>query len=52
MLEHLSESSEICLGFKVSDKLTEGDYAAFLPKLDEAIATHGKINMLMMVFYL
>ena len=49
MFEVLPESTETCIGFKVSGKLTAEDYDALLPKLDEAISTHGKINLLMVM---
>lgn len=49
MLEYLPQSTKACLGFKVSDKLTEEDYAAFLPRLNDALAAYGKINMLMVI---
>jgi len=46
MLELLPESTGACLGFKMSGKVTEKERHAMLPKLDEAIAAHGKINLL------
>ena len=46
MFEILPESTENCIGFKVSGKLAAKDYEYLLPKLDEAIATYGKINLL------
>ena len=46
MLEFLPESTGACLGFKMSGKVTEKERHAMLPKLDEAIAAHGKINLL------
>ena len=45
MFEILPESTDTCLGFKVSGKVTSQDYEAFLSKADEAIAEHGKINL-------
>jgi hypothetical protein len=47
MLEILPESTETCIGFRVRGELTTEDYDGFLPKLDEAIAAQGKINLLM-----
>ena len=44
MLEHLLESMESCLAFKVSDKLTKEDYAAFLPKINERFFEPEKID--------
>ncbi len=49
MFEFLPESTETCLGFKISGKVTAADYDALLPKLDEAIAAHGKINLLVLI---
>ena len=46
MIEILPQSTESCLGFKVSGKLTAEDYEVLIPQLDQAIATSGKINML------
>jgi hypothetical protein len=47
MFEILPESTGASIGFKVSGKLTAEDYDVLLPKLDEAIGVHGKINLLM-----
>ena len=52
MFEILSESTETCIGFKVSGKLATEDYEVLIPKLDEAIAAHGRINMLVLVEHL
>ena len=49
MFEILPERTENCIGFKVSGKLSSEDYDSLLPKLDEAIAAHGKINLLMVM---
>ena len=49
MFEILSESTNTCIGFKVGGKLEAEDYDVLIPKLDEAIAAHGKINMLALV---
>ena len=49
MFEILPESTETCIGFRVSGELTTEDYDSLLPKLDEAIAAHGKINLLMVM---
>ncbi|HFD39483.1 MAG TPA: STAS/SEC14 domain-containing protein [Anaerolineae bacterium] len=46
MFETLPESTENCIGFKVSGKVTAQDYEDLVPKLDEAIARYGKINLL------
>jgi hypothetical protein len=49
MFEILPESTETCIGFKISGEVTAEDYDALLPKLDEAIAAHGKINLLVLI---
>lgn len=49
MFEILPESTDTCLGFKISGEITAADYDALLPKLDEAIEAHGKINLLVIV---
>lgn len=46
MIEILPRSTNTCIGFKVSGKVTVEDYGTLLPKLDEAIDAHGKINLL------
>ena len=49
MFEILPESTDTCLGFKISGTVTPADYDSLLPKLDEAITAHGKINLLVVV---
>lgn len=49
MIEILPQSSETCIGFKVSGKVTAEDYDVLLPRLDEAIRAHGKINLLVVM---
>jgi hypothetical protein len=49
MFEILPESTESSIGFKISGEITSADYDALLPKLDEAIAAYGKINLLVLV---
>jgi hypothetical protein len=49
MIEILPQSTESCLGFKVSGKLTAEDYEVLIPQLDQAIAASGKINMLVVM---
>ena len=49
MVEILPESTGNCIGFKISGEVTAADYDALLPKLDESIAAHGKINLLIVV---
>ena len=49
MFTILPESTDSCLGFKVSGKLTAEDYAELLPQVDAAIEAQGRINMLVLV---
>jgi hypothetical protein len=49
MFEILPESTDTSLGFKISGEVTKADYDTLLPKVDEAIAAHGKINLLILV---
>jgi hypothetical protein len=49
MIEILPQSSERCIGFKVSGKVTAEDYDVFLPKLDEAISAYGEINLVVVM---
>ena len=49
MFELLPESTEDTIGFSISGKVADEDYELLLPKLDEAIATHGKINLLVLL---
>ena len=49
MIEILPESTEICIGFQISGKVTTEDYEILLPKLDETIAASGKINLLVLM---
>lgn len=49
MIEILPQSSETCIGFKVSGKVIAEDYDVLLPRLDEAISAHGKINLLVVM---
>jgi hypothetical protein len=49
MFELLPESTEDTIGISISGKLTAQDYELLLPKLDAAIAAHGKINLLVLV---
>lgn len=46
MIEILPQSTETCIGFKVSGKVTSEDYDVLLPVLDDAISAHGQINLL------
>ena len=49
MFEILPESTDTCIGFKISGTVTAEDYETLLPKLDEAIAIHGEINLLVLI---
>ena len=49
MFEILPESSGPNIGFKISGTVTAEDYDALIPRLDEAIVVHGKINLLVVV---
>ena len=49
MIEILPQSSETCIGFKLSGKVTAEDYDVLLPRLDEAISAYGKINLLVVM---
>jgi len=49
MFEILPESTEFCIGFKISGEVEADDYEKLLPKLDAAIAAHGKINLLVVM---
>jgi hypothetical protein len=46
MIEILPESTTSCIGFKISGKVTAEYYDVLIPKVDEAIAAAGKINLL------
>lgn len=46
MIEILPQSTETCIGFKVSGRVTSEDYDVLLPVLDTAISAHGKISLL------
>jgi len=49
MIEILQESTAACIGFKISGEVEAEDYENLLPKLDAAIAAHGKINLLVVM---
>ena len=49
MIEILPESTDTCIGFKISGKVVAEDYDVLLPKLDQAIAAHGHINLLVLM---
>ena len=49
MIEILAQSTETCIGFKISGEVTAEDYDVLIPQLDQAIAATGKINMLVLM---
>ena len=46
MIEQLPQNSPNVLGFKLSGRLHDQDYARFVPVINAAIQAHGKIRML------
>lgn len=46
MIEQLKSTSDHVLGFKLSGKLHDADYAQFVPVIDAAIAKHSKVRLL------
>lgn len=46
MIKPLARSQRKCLGFKLSGKLHDEDYKHFVPAIDAAIASHGKVRIL------
>ena len=49
MIKILPQSSEAAVGFEVSGKIIVEDYDILLPKIDEAIAAFGTINLLVVM---
>ena len=49
MFEILDQSTETCIGFKVSGKVSAADYESLLPRLDEAIDAQGAINLVVVL---
>jgi hypothetical protein len=49
MFEILPESTEKCIGVRISGKVAAEDYEGLLPKLDAGIAAHGEINFLVLM---
>ena len=49
MIEISPQSTDKCVGFKFSGKFVAENYDVLLAKLDEAIASSGKINMLVVM---
>ena len=46
MIKRLDQSKDNILGFTLSGKLHDEDYKHFVPTVDAAIASHGKVRML------
>jgi universal stress protein A len=46
MIENLPRSSASRLGFKLSGKLHDADYKTFVPTIDSAIQSQGKVRIL------
>ena len=46
MIERIDFDSHKVLGFKLSGKLHDEDYKSFVPLVDAAIATEGKVRLL------
>ncbi len=46
MIEPLSTSSDKVLGFKMSGKLHDEDYKKFVPMIDAAVGSQGKVRLL------
>lgn len=46
MIEKLNSPTENTVGFKISGKLHDEDYKAFVPMVDEVIAEQGKTRLL------
>ena len=49
MIKILPQSSGAAVGFEVSGKINVEDYDILLPKMDEAIAAFGTINLLVVM---
>lgn len=45
MIEQLSTDSDKVMGFKLTGKLHDEDYRAFVPQLEEALAREGRISL-------
>lgn len=46
MIENMHRTKGNVLGFTLSGKLHDSDYKSFVPTLDAAIATYGKVRLL------
>jgi len=46
MVEELPRSTNECLAFQLSGTLHDEDYKTFVPRVDQAIASQGKVKML------
>ena len=46
MIEQLPTGNDRILGFRLSGKLHDDDYKTFIPIVESAVETHGKVRML------
>ena len=46
MIEQLKSDTPNVVGFRLSGKLHDEDYKTFVPVIDGAIASHGKVRLL------
>lgn len=46
MIESINTISPRILGFKLSGKLHDGDYACFVPAVETAVAAEGKLRLM------
>jgi hypothetical protein len=46
MIQTLSRTKDKVLGFKLSGKLHDEDYKQFVPAVEGAVKTHGKVRLL------
>jgi len=51
MIQKLNESSRKAIGFKLTGRLTDNEYKAFISGIERIIAEQGKIRLLMIVDY-
>ena len=49
MITELESRSDKSLGFQLSGKLHDEDYKTFVPRVDKAIASDGKIRLLVQI---
>ena len=49
MIEFMERSKNACVGVRATGRLTDDDYAEFLPKLEKLFEEHGKLNVLVLM---